>query len=125
MKVRVRKIDELKTQEARALAVELLKGRRKLNVEVYVADRKRGFAETLEDGTRVVVVPLWATTAPGLFSYYLAHELAHHYASCFDGSDVHCRAFMKWFKRICPADLWHHELDYNPREAEAAGIAYN
>jgi len=77
-------------------------------------------------------VPLWATKHdfkknpdPEFEVYYAAHELAHAWVY-FRGETErasHGANFYKEFKRLCPPNLWHHELGYKKREATKAGIS--
>lgn len=71
-------------------------------------------------GERKITIPQWAYKKGGEYrTYYIAHEMAHAYDKARSG---HGMEFMVCFKRICPPELWHHELDYKPRNATAAGI---
>lgn len=70
--------------------------------------------------TKELTVPLWAwMRGVDYAAYYLAHEMAHATA----GHEAkHGPQFMAEFKRICPRNSWHYELEYKPRLADAAGI---
>lgn len=68
---------------------------------------------------KVITIPVWAILkGPEYAIYYIAHEMAHAYQPFQD----HNQNFMEQFKKLCPKHLWHHELDYKPRAAIAAGI---
>lgn len=83
----------------------------------YAADHVRGHAF---GKSRIIVIPMWAIKKDiGYKTYYIAHELAHGFAGVHN---QHNQVFMEWFKKICPPELWHHEIDYKPRNAAAAGI---
>lgn len=51
--------------------------------------------------------------------YYLAHELAHVFAG---SAAKHGPQFMAEFKRICPTEYHHYELEYKFSHALEAGI---
>lgn len=80
-----------------------------------------------------ITIPTWVFNdkrcGVKYFEYYLCHELSHidnakrwvnNNRSCYK---VHGQEFMEQFKMICPKRLQHHELDYQPRAARAAGIS--
>lgn len=69
---------------------------------------------------RIFSVPLWAyKKGTDYFLYYTAHEISHFYAS----KRGHGRSFYLWFKRICPQEFQHYELEYKKRNAAHAGIS--
>src|SRR6266850_2469687 len=72
-----------------------------------------------------VTVPFWVKEKGIDYAvYYLAHELAH-IADWIKNNKRkldHGPLFMEQFKRICPERLWHYEIEYKPRNAQAAGI---
>ena len=71
---------------------------------------------------KYITVPVWtAEKGDDYILYYSCHEIAHAYTD-HDRSINHGPEFMEWFMLICPEHLWHHELDYKPRLAAAAGI---
>lgn len=78
-----------------------------------------------------ITIPKWVfydMCCENYCEYYICHELAHidnairwvkNNKSVYK---AHGKEFMKQFKMICPTELQHHELDYKPRSAKAAGI---
>lgn len=92
---------------------------------IYCVDQYRGRFNSLK---KMITIPKWTIEkvekkAKNYWIYYLAHELAH----LFDYYDTKCvnphgANFMKWFMRICPVELQHHEHEYKPRHANAAGV---
>lgn len=84
--------------------------------KLYVVDQRRGSA--YEEGS-VITIPLWALKRGSDYTlYYVAHELTHLAAEAWN----HGPKFMAALKRICPAHIIHYELDYQPKNALAAGI---
>lgn len=72
---------------------------------------------------KVITIPVWVIEIRGTkLCWYFSHEMAHAYSYINGTNDVHGPHFMKWLKKICPANCIHHELDYKPRNAAAAGI---
>jgi len=69
---------------------------------------------------KTITIPVWAIKKGVEYTvYYIAHEMAHAYVPFAN----HDADFMHMFKTICPQHLWHHEIDYKPRNAIAAGIS--
>lgn len=97
--------------------------------ELYVTDSRNG---RFRVNSLTCTVPLWATKTDfknkpndDFELYYAAHEAAHawvHYDAIRDSSS-HGPRFYEHFKRLCPANLWHHELGYKTRESKKAGIS--
>ena len=97
-------------------------------VTIYVTDSHCGRYRV---NAQTVTVPVWAYNAtpakthgdPNYAIYYVAHELAHAWAD-HDGNDPndHNDDFYEWFKKLCPPELWHYELEYKTRGARRAGI---
>jgi len=87
---------------------------------VYVTDTVRGRCDYTNKN---LTVPLWAfnDARPGYKVYYACHEMAHVVTPVVKG-DVHGAAFQANFKKICPKEYWHFELNYKPKLAAAAGI---
>ncbi len=97
----------------------------KIKIHFFAVNQCRGRAYWNRPGWgRVVTIPVHAikTTKVGYLDYYVAHEMAHHYAHQDSGAVGHCPRFMTWMKRLCPAEHIHYELGYIPRAAAAAGI---
>ena len=100
-------------------------------VTIYVTDSRVGRYRV---NALTVTVPVWAYNAttpktkgdPEYAIYYIAHELAHAWAD-HDGNDPnnHDADFYDWFKKLCPAHLWHYELNYKGTAAKRAGIVPN
>lgn len=95
--------------------------------ELYVTDSAVGRTRS---NSKTCTVPLWARTyaftgtkCPDFDLYYVAHEAAHawNYHNG-DNNANHGPLFYVEFKRLCPPELWHHELGYKTREAKRAGI---
>jgi hypothetical protein len=88
--------------------------------EFFVVDQSRGRCYYQD---RTVTIPKWAfySTNKGYTEYYLCHEIAH----CHAPFDNHGPAFMAQFKRLCPIEFQHYELEYKPGNASAAGIKKN
>ena len=94
-------------------------------VTMYVTDSRVGRYRV---NAKTVTVPVWAYNAtaakckgdPDYAIYYIAHELAHAWADV-NGTDVnnHDPAFYREFKRLCPAHLWHYELNYKGPQDDA------
>ncbi len=107
-------------------------------VTMYVTDSNNG---RFRVNSMTVTVPLWAyehthkktKDDPRYAIYYIAHELAHAWVYVNgesrdrQGGDdsMHGKKFYKEFKRLCPPDLWHYELEYKPQDAKRAGISPN
>lgn len=107
-------------------------------VTMYVTDSNTG---RFRVNSMTVTVPLWAYNHthkktkddPRYAIYYIAHELAHAWVYVNgesrdrQGGDdsMHGKKFYKEFKRLCPPDLWHYELEYKPQDAKRAGISPN
>lgn len=96
--------------------------------EVYVVDANRGHARA---SSKTCTVPKWATIkdVKGKVSndyevYYAAHEIAHAWNLQVYGNVVdHNDTFYEFFKKHCPPNLWHYELNYKTREPKKAGIS--
>lgn len=86
--------------------------------DIYVVDHNRGRCYY---DTKTITIPAWAITKRdiGYKIYYIAHEFAH----AFTRGDNHGSKFMSKLKQLCPLEYVHHELDYKPRAAKAAGIS--
>lgn len=98
---------------------------------VFVTDTGRGRCSYKH---KTITVPQWAVNnIKGHYEefhkgderyaeYYLAHECAH--AITFEATSErnHRGTFMSNFMRLCPPELWHHETNYKPGLARAAGI---
>lgn len=92
-------------------------------IRVYAVDQLRGRAYWNKGNRRIITIPLWAIRrGEEYLEWYVAHEMAHHYAHRYNCAMGHDRDFMKWLKIICPERSVHHELGYKPRNAAAAGI---
>lgn len=92
---------------------------------VFAVDQQRGLAYFSHDA---LSIPKWVFKwGTDYVIYYVAHEMAHFFARYREEKPDrgHGQKFMKWFKMICPEECQHHELDYKPRNAQAAGIARN
>lgn len=84
----------------------------------YVTNQKRGYCWAKH---KIITVPAFAAERSLEYKiYYLCHEMAHAFDMC---KHQHGPEFMEWFKTVCPPNLWHHEIDYKPRNAKAAGIS--
>lgn len=89
----------------------------KLGWKFWVVNSVRGYCIYAK---KEITIPTWAIERGiDYYNYYLAHELAH----IFVQDEAHGQKFMAEFKRICPPDLQHFELEYKPRNAAIAGIA--
>jgi hypothetical protein len=91
---------------------------------IFVVNQRRGRAYY---DKKAITIPAWIFLKAedemiGYLTYYVAHELAHHFANNNDNEWGHGKAFMKWFMRLCPKEYQHYELGYKPRNAAAAGI---
>ena len=83
----------------------------------YVVRQRRGSAYILSGS---FTIPLWAyQRSQEYFFYYVAHEVSHLLA-CEPG---HGEMFYDEFKRLCPSEWQHYEIEYKPRLAKAAGIS--
>ena len=88
------------------------------HIKYVVKDQNQGFSR-IRGENRFISIPLWAyRKGEDYFSYYVCHELSHQFANGFS----HDKKFYKVFKRICPENIQHFELEYKPRNAKAAGI---
>jgi len=94
---------------------------------IYVTRTNRGMCYGHK---KIITVPFWVFEKEGAkrgkdyYLYYMFHELAHALVIELTGDyhGAHGKAFMRYFKSICPVHLQHHELDYKPKLAKAAGI---
>lgn len=79
----------------------------------FITDTYRGRAYC--DGQ--FTVPLWAyKKGKNYFTYYTAHELAHHITfKKFGKQHCHSPKFYYVFTRLCPKHLQHFELKYKKR----------
>lgn len=90
----------------------------KQSFKCWVVDSVRGYCNYRR---KEITIPTWAyNKGNDYLSYYVAHELAHIFAG---SAAMHGPVFMDWFKKICPENLWHFELEYKPRNAQVAGIS--
>ena len=99
-------------------------------VTIYVTDSNNG---RYRASIKTVTVPVWAynhatkkTNDDSEYAiYYVAHELAHAWVHADGKGDdsTHGARFYKWFKKLCPPQLWHYETEYKPRDAKRAGIS--
>jgi len=70
--------------------------------------------------SRVITIPSWAVKRQAEYkTWYISHEIAHALDDCLHN---HGPEFMEWLKVVCPVESLHHELEYKPRNATAAGI---
>lgn len=89
------------------------------DISGYIADVSRGRAHSADF---VFTVPLWAykpdhpknlKSNGGYFIYYVAHELSHLIShKLYGGKCNHDPGFYEVFKKICPEEYQHFELDY-------------
>lgn len=97
---------------------------------VFVTDTGRGRCSYKN---KTITVPQWAADVTKYgkqwhkddaryCEYYLAHECAHAVTFAATGERNHRGAFMSNFMMLCPPELWHHEANYKPGLARAAGI---
>jgi hypothetical protein len=70
---------------------------------------------------KIITIPAHAyeSKKEGYFAYYVSHEMAHAFAP---RGAQHDSSFMAEFKKICPREYQHYEVDYKPKAAMAAGI---
>lgn len=99
--------------------------------EVFVTETSRGRCSYKH---KTITVPHWAfSNLKGHWrkfhkgdkrygEYYLAHECAHAITYEETGERNHRGAFMQNFRKLCPYELQHHEVNYKPGLASAAGI---
>lgn len=92
----------------------------------YACDQKSGWC--IDGGHKIIVIPTYVIIPThqwyrahkiGYKTYYIAHEMAHAFVGTHNG---HNQIFMECFKKICPLEFQHWELEYKPREAKKAGI---
>ena len=90
----------------------------------FAVNQSRGRAYYNRKGVRIVTIPKFVIDSdkPGYLTYYVAHELAHHYDDVTGGGVGHGETFMYWLKQLCPKEFQHYELGYKPKFARAAGI---
>ena len=73
-----------------------------------------------------VTIPAWSVERDrkdeGYLTYYIAHELSHIFAYRRHNEKNHGMKFMREFKKICPKEYQHYELEYKPLNAKKAGI---
>lgn len=71
--------------------------------------------------SKTITIPehAYKSKKPGYLTYYIAHEMAH----AIGLHTNHDGAFMRTLLKICPIDCLHHETEYKPRNAKAAGIS--
>lgn len=98
---------------------------------VFVTDTTRGRCSYKN---KTITVPFWAwQNRRGHYAkfhkgdarykeYYLAHECAHAITFEETGERNHRGDFMQNFIKLCPPELLHHETNYKPGLARAAGI---
>lgn len=74
--------------------------------------------------SKVITIPSWVIERKSIDykEWYLSHEMAHAYSYIEGTTDNHGPAFMAMLKAICPDDCVHYEIEYKPRNAQAAGI---
>jgi len=99
--------------------------------DIFVTHSNKGYARS---NSQTCTVPFWSVDMsdaeryihhndPDHATYYLAHELAHAWTYVNGGNiRLHGDDFYKEFKRLCPPELWHYELQYKTRDARRAGI---
>lgn len=98
--------------------------------DAYVVDGVRGRCYYTKP---CFTIPLWAVRKsaraqsihqfdPLYFLYYACHEMAHSLTPRVRGQ-AHGKEFMKNFRKLCPPEIQHYELQYKPRNAAAAGIS--
>lgn len=92
---------------------------------IYVANLVRGHYKVRHDqSAQQLTVPIWVVSKGfDYLTYYVAHELAHGLSYKDTKKMHHDQNFMYWFKKLCPVDFQHFELNYKPRNAKAAGIS--
>lgn len=94
------------------------------NWNIYVVNQSRGVCNR---DKKYITIPTWVLSRKNNYwVQYLAHELAHtadHLTA--KGIQVHGVEFMEEMKRLCPSELWYHELSYKPESATLAGITQN
>jgi len=110
------------------------------DVKIYAVNQRRGY---WTPSRRYITIPTWVfkesegkdgrKKKPGYDIYYIAHELAHMVVTEIEKAyrakgmrvyySPHGPEFMREFKKICPKEYWHYELNYKPRNAKAAGIS--
>lgn len=123
-------INELKTLELSVstysftLIYERIKELELMGWKVYVVNQSRGVCH---DSKKYLTIPTWVLSEPNNYwVQYLAHELAHTAPQCTGkGIAMHGIEFMEEMKRLCPPELWYHELSYKPEMATLAGISMN
>lgn len=89
---------------------------------IYVVNQSRGVCHYSK---KYVTIPTWVINKPdNYWIQYLAHELAHTAEHTrLPGMDSHGLEFMEEMKRLCPPELWFHELSYKPVTATLSGIS--
>ena len=86
---------------------------------IWSTDTKKGRC-SYRSGT--LTVPIWVLDRGMDYTlWYACHEIAHTMAIATKGNH-HGPEFMAALISICPEDFLHHELNYKPRLAAAAGI---
>lgn len=99
-----------------------------LGYRFYVVEQTRGRCyRSIKRERRMITIPLWVwrqrnskSQQPGYCNQYVCHEIAH--AWTVGGHDDE---FYAMLKTIAPAETMHYELDYKPRNAASAGVAFN
>lgn len=78
---------------------------------VYLTPTRQGRA-----WDSVVLIPIWATMSLSFYKYYVIHELAHIAQRMKHGtkSAMHGKHFYDIFSKVCPKELWKHEIKYFP-----------
>ena len=93
--------------------------------------RGRAYWHHNSKNRRVITIPEWvfcgigsARGKPRYEEYYICHELSHifNWIEHAREADPHGPKFMRQFKLICPPEIQHYELNYKPRNAQAAGV---
>jgi len=111
------------------------------DVRIYCVNQRRGY---WTPSKRYITIPDWVILkskgedgykyAKGYDIYYIAHELAHMVVTeimkaykvrfgHYPNYAPHGKEFMREFKKLCPKEYWHYEIDYKPRNAKMAGIS--
>jgi hypothetical protein len=113
------KLTEEFNQRLRALGMDK---HAELGYVLYVTDAVRGRCRY---SVKDITVPSWTLKKddPGYALYYACHEIAHAFTFEKFGKRNHGPDFVREFMRICPAELWHHELGYKAKSAKAQGIS--
>lgn len=91
----------------------------KIQPRIYAVNQTHGYCSYSRG---FITIPVWVFKDEEYLQEYLIHELTHWKDFENRRTSDHSQKFWDIFCSICPAEWWHYEEKYKPREFKKAGM---